>query len=234
VKFVKPPDTPKRNVLLYGPPKTGKTVGAATAPGPILYLNADLPNATWLAHQVQGDKLKELDYEGVATVKELGIAANANQLGDWETVAIDPLNELYTRILREVSGGVISPSLPKYQETQVMVERLCRALCENQQVNFVVVAHDLPVKDEGAGTVERLPASGTTNPALGRKIAGMVDIVGYTAELEVEGETKYMAQLVPAKGRLGGDRFDGLPDYAEIDLAAWFTKTGARPEKEQK
>lgn len=46
LNFVEPLTEAHMNILLYGPPKTGKTVGAATAPGPILYLNADRPNAT--------------------------------------------------------------------------------------------------------------------------------------------------------------------------------------------
>ena len=36
-----PPAPQTYNVLLYGPPKSGKSTAAATAPGPILWLNAE-------------------------------------------------------------------------------------------------------------------------------------------------------------------------------------------------
>lgn len=90
-------------------------------------------------------------------------------------------------------------------------------------VNVVLVAHDLPIKDEANGEVERLPATGTNNPALGRKLMGMVDIVGFTAVVEQsDGTYDYVAQLVNAKGRRGGDRFDVLGPFRKTDLAEWF------------
>jgi len=49
LQLVTPSEDPNTNVLLYGPPKSGKTVAAASAPKPLLYLNADRPNATRFA-----------------------------------------------------------------------------------------------------------------------------------------------------------------------------------------
>jgi hypothetical protein len=65
----------------------------------------------------------------------------------------------------------------------------------------------------------------TNNPALGRRLMGMVDVVGYTAVMEQEGgDYAYVAQLVNAKGRRGGDRFDALGPFREMDLTEWFAE----------
>jgi hypothetical protein len=232
LSFTKPPSAPKRNVLLYGPPKSGKTAGACSAPGPILLLNADLPNATWYAHdrarQAGGQQhLHEIEYAGFATLTDIGFGIERGDLAGpdgrpIETIVVDPINELYRLVLEELSGRAISPTLQTYLATQTHLERFFRALCKAKQYNAVFVAHELPVKDEASGTLERLAATGTTNPALGQKLMGMVDVIGYTAVVEVADKYEYLAQLIDAKGRRGGDRFASLGPVAPIDLAAWF------------
>jgi hypothetical protein len=239
MKLVTPPTGDKRSVLLYGPPKTGKTTGATSAPGPVLLLNADLPNASWFAH-TRRDDLIEVGYESFKDT----LVAIGKALVDHDptfggvtppvvTLVVDPINELYRRVLEELSGRAVSPSLPTYQATNVHVERFCRSLCETRLVNVVFVCHDLPVRDESTEEIERLPATGTTNPALGRRLMGMVDVVGFTAVHEVEGEGfKYMAQLVNAKGRRGGDRFDSLGPFREMDLTEWFAEPLTQTEEQ--
>jgi hypothetical protein len=145
----KPTVPPCRNTFLYGPPKSGKTLALATAPGPIALLNADLENATYLAHQRRGD-LKEFDLtpEGdgdrpmLRTLLELETAANDRRLGPIKTVGVDPIGEVYMRLVREISGNAVSPAITVYQQAGVFTERLCRALCICPDVNAVFVAHD--------------------------------------------------------------------------------------------
>jgi hypothetical protein len=246
MKLVKPEAVPKRSVLLYGPPKTGKTAGAATAPKPALLLNVDLPNASWFAHQRE-EGLYEIGYESFNdTLMVLGQHMKDGDLTfggllpePAETFIIDPVGELYRRMMEDLSGRAVSPSLPTYQAVQVHLERFCRAFCESPLINFVMTAHENPVQDESSGNVEMLLWAGTKSNSLhmSQKLMGMVDVVGYTAVVEKEGGGfEYVAQLVNGKGRRGGDRFDSLLEQGQVaravNLTEWFN-AGAKPEKEK-
>jgi hypothetical protein len=191
-----------------------------TAPGPLALLNADLPNATWYAHATQPG-FQEIEWEGWKTIVELQDGANKGTL-PFKTVVVDPVNELHRLVLEGLAKGAVSPSLPTYQATKVHVERFCRALCKSPYVNAVFTCHEAPVKDESTGTVEKMPASGTTNPDLGQKLMAMVDVIGYCGAVEDEGRTEYRAQLRDGKGRRGGDRFDALGVWRTLDLTEWF------------
>jgi len=212
------------NVLLYGPPKTGKTTAACSAPPGVLLLNMDLPNASRFARSRHPDgAVMEVAFEGMATLIAVSNAI-AQQGTDRmvETVVIDPIGELHRRLLEEASNRAIRPTLNQYGDVGVHIERFCRYLCE-QPVNVVICCHESPVKDETTGALERLPFTGTSNPALGQKLMAMVDVVGYTGVVEqTDGSHSYVAQLINDRGRRGGDRFDVLGDWRTLDLAQWF------------
>lgn len=211
------------NTLLYGPPGTGKTTGAASAPGGTLYLNVDLANATRSARR-RNSGLMEVRYEGLQTLLDIVQAVTSND-GRIDTVVVDPIGELYRRLLMEASGCAARPTLQQYGDTSTHVERFVRSLCEFD-VNVVIVAHETISKDESTGFHERLPFTGTGNPALGAKIMGMVDVIGYTGAVETDGVTKYVAQLVPTEGRRGKDRFDVLGAWREVNLSEWYDLAG--------
>jgi hypothetical protein len=221
---------PHVNVLLYGPPKSGKTAGACSMPGGVLLLNADLPNAAWYAHSQDPEgRIGELQYGGLAMLAEIvtmvqqPVASGAERV--WDTVVVDTVGELYRRLLDEVSDDALRKTLPQYGDAGTYVERFCRALCE-AAINAVFVCHEAPIKNEATGEFESLPLTGTSNPALGQKLMGMVDVIGWTHRFEQEdGTVEYVAQLVTEQGRRGGDRFDVLnegPGYRRLNLAEWM------------
>jgi hypothetical protein len=183
LKLREPPTQTYPNVLLFGAPKTGKTAGACSAPGGVLLLNADLPNAPHYARSRDPDgRIMEVEFEGLSTLADVVIG-----------------------IEQEANGSA-------------------------RMVDTVFVCHEFPVKDEASGQFERLPYTGTTNPALGQKLMGMVDIVGYTGVIERDDGTRtYAAQLFTAAGRRGGDRYDVLGDFRALDLAEWFSRINPTP-----
>lgn len=237
MEFIKPDAATYANVLLYGPPKTGKTTGAATAPGAVLYVNADLRNATKYAHgqDAEGRIMEPLipPFEkGTTPVRDLlrEIMVAARQQPTWDTVVIDPIGELYRRMLEEGSGQAKRPSFDHRQDATTDLERFCRFMCE-APVNFVIVAHEMQADgDDGVSSIPFTGSKTGSQSGIGPKIMGMVDVIAYTAAIEVEGqkEPAYVAQLVPGKGRPAGGRFPELMDEAvrPVNLTEWFELVG--------
>ncbi len=228
LKFAPPPEaTPTINVALIGPPKAGKTTGASSAPGPVLYLNCDLPTATRFARRRHGDNVEEVVFEGLQTLADIAMEV-CNPNTDFKTVVIDPVGELYRQLLEERSKRAIRPSLPEYGDVAVYLERFLRAMCE-APTNAVFVCHDHPVKDEASGETQTFPFTGSTGNGgikLGRQLLGMVDVIGFTGlVINDEGKKEALAQLTSNKGRPGGDRFDvlaGETGMRRLDLSEWI------------
>jgi hypothetical protein len=98
-------------------------------------------------------------------------------------------------------------------------------MCE-APVNFVLVAHDFKLDGDADSPPDYVAWTGTKagSPSMSRKLMGMVDVVGYTGRVESQGDTpdRYVAQLVTANGRPGGDRFNVLGHARDLDLTEWF------------
>ena len=220
-------EAPQINVALVGPPKTGKTAGAASAPGPILYLNAELLNRLRFARRQYGEKLRVVQVQGEQTLID---ATHAIATGEFATVVVDSIGELRTVLLKELASGNAGkmknkPTLDQYGEAQSIIERFCRMLCR-APINVVLVFHSEHVKDDESGEVIHEATTGSSKPKLARTLLGMVDIVGFTGAIpQDEGGFEYVAQLVPAKGRQGGDGFNCLADpktgIRKLDLSEW-------------
>lgn len=217
--------------------KTGKTTAACTAPGTLILVNTDLPNATRFARRRQDPgrilEVKMPQWEKGQTqqvmdlLAEISVMCTSDDRPD--TVVIDPIGELHRRMLEDFSGRAVRPRIDYYGDVSMQVERFCRFMCE-APVNFVIVAHEFAV---GSGElIEKVAFTGTKggSETLSQKLMGMVDIVGYCGSMQVEGgERKYVAQLVQEHGRQGGDRFDviaGENGIADLNLTEWFTKAG--------
>lgn len=246
MKFAKPPSEvpPRPNVLIYGPEKSGKTALATSAGGGTLLFNLDLPNATRYARSRKRDpegRIQELELApwmswedatraGVSRTPLLDLmgevsTAVADPRQDFcEAIAVDPVGELYRRLLEEQSDRTMRPNYDQRMAVITYIERFCRFLCEIPTISAVIVCHELMFDtDEG---IEYLPFVGSKNSSqgnLGQKLRGMVDIVAYTGIIRHEdGEKEYMAQLITEKGRRGGDRYDCLGDMRPANLAEWF------------
>jgi hypothetical protein len=232
------------NVLLFGPPKTGKTTGAASASGLIGFLNTEQPNSTEYAHTLDTDgRIKELviSKDPKPLLSEVMRSCYPKEGEGFDTWVLDTVGELHRRLLVHRSKGAVRPTLDAYGDVAREVEDFCRFMVE-APCNFIVVAHEHPVKDEESGGFRTLPWTGTTNPALAQKLLGMVDIIGYTGAVQVateddKRETLYVSQLVPTQGRPVGvrGRFNVLitPEgYRETNLTEWFELAKLTPKAE--
>lgn len=224
--FVKPGEAiGGLNVFLYGPPKVGKSSGAASAKGPVLYGNGERPNALRFAHSLYGDQLREVRIDSLETLHEFQAVAES---GEFPSVVLDPLTGIHKTLLEEASKRRLNPKLDEYRAVGIHVDRVCRALCD-APCHAVFVTHEVEVEGGDEGRLEKVPAMGTNNPRPANNLMGHVDVIGYCGRRETE-EGKppvYVAQLYDGHGRRGGDRTNLLDDVEVLDLAAWVDK--ARP-----
>jgi hypothetical protein len=227
--FVDAPPAPETfNVLLWGFPKSGKSTAAATAPGPIMWVNAEGPGALGFArktaasrgttiHEVQIGKhdsaAKKLDdvYSHVAHGAEPAIT----------TVVVDTLAKLRERLIAEMVVPGSKNSLQQYGKVADKLGGFVQAL-RDMPVNLVLLAHVDLSDDAEDGRVAR--------PLIGGKltetIPGEVDVVAYASPLKDEDGVRYYGQLVEGRGRSGlGDRSGSLADdrgIRELDLTEWL------------
>ena len=215
------------NIALVGPPKTGKTAGAASAPGPVLYANADLPARMRFARRKFGDKIKPVTVKGLGTLHDIVRAAYS---GEFATVVTDPVGDVYRILVEERFDGKVpetlsKPALNQFRVVQDELRRYCQKLCE-APINSVFVFHELSVQGENDQEVERTADAGPSKPKLAKTILGMVDVIGYTFATQREDGVHYVAQLAPINGRNGGDGFNCLLEEGklarELDLSEWL------------
>lgn len=231
MEFVTPPQDPTINVLLYGPPKTGKSIGAGTSPKGVLYLNADLPTATRQVHLRNSDGSifeplmpEEGEQKLMPLLAEITRAVHDPNQDVIKTVVIDPLGELYRRLLEDFSRRAVRPSLPLYGDAAVQTERFVRKMLK-APVNCIIVAHEWGYEEADSEGMVKGIWTGTKSGSIsmGNKVMGLVDIIGYTALIRNDaGEKLSVAQLFPGKGRQGGDRFDCLGAIRPLNISEWI------------
>ena len=232
-KFVIPREQPFVNVVLYGPEGTGKTVGALSAPGPVLLLNAEGENAAHFARTIYSN-VHEIPLPMSGGAKDLldeALLWLKSPAGEQvKTVVLDSLSEVHGAILRDMAKDPDHPTLPERGDTNTWLERYAMSL-RDLPLNVVIVAHETWTKDDVTGVIERSPYAGTSNVAFGKKFTGpFADIVGYTARVDEDGGTRFMAQLVDGNGRRAKNRGGVLGKFAELNLTEWFALLGGTGE----
>lgn len=219
LEFVEPKDVaPTLNIALFGPGGTGKSVGAASAPGPILYGNAEGETALLYARGLYGDeKIHEVAVSKAADLDALFLHMQGGC--EEQTFVLDTIGETYQRLVEELAGAGGRASLQNYGDVNTKLERFIRAI-RDLPINVVILAHE-QVDDE-EGEVTRRPLTG--GKKLPEKLVAMMDVVGYTAVVPATDDepAKYVAQLVEAKGRRAKDRSGALGVTRPIDLSDWI------------
>lgn len=203
------------NVLLYGPAGAGKSTAAASAPGPVMFINLEGPNALHFARKTAraadteilevrvdwGDDPRAYFREAFAAAKERNV----------NTIVIDTLGKLRDGIAFSIGGE--SPSLPQWGQVGKAMTTILREL-RDSDMNTVLICHERVLdSDAGDRIVEPLVGGKTTTEAMAE-----VDVIAYCGAVRDENGTRYLAQLVESKGRRAKDRSGALGDVVELDL----------------
>lgn len=208
---------PKTNTLLFGPPKRGKSTGAATAPGPILFLNAEPPNALDFPRSINPEgHIREWPLLGHQSLSDAWLYLKDG--GDGErTVVLDTVGELW-RVLVEEKAPVNRPTLQQFGDAGTEIERFCRYLTRDCPMNVVLVCHE-QYMDAPGGKMLMPQTGGQKNPMI---LCSMVDVVGYVTVVEERDKPpRYVAEVVPAPGRYAGHRNGILGQRIDLNIPDW-------------
>jgi AAA domain len=248
LEFIEPKPWPWLSVLLYGPIGEGKSTAAASAPGPIVYCNADGPGALLSARKRHaGTEILELPIDGRRPLNELYVALRDNELEGVQTVVLDSLGRIYDVVLNDIAGldergKQRKPSLPNRDDANTYIERYVLSLLE-MPVHLALVAHDNAVvvtgsEEHGTAEVELFPFTGVGNAKLARKLMRPLHVVAYCGRRMVRNDDgtereQFLGQVIKAGGRHAKDRTDVIGaradgdvprGFAELDLTAWVER----------
>lgn len=220
-------------VVLWASPGQGKSVVAASAPGPVLVLSADRPSAYLYARKhYAGKEIRETRYEGPES-----LAAVYRYLRDHPEVksfVLDPFTNVYDGLVDAAPAG--REGDPDWQWVNKKLFGFVRSL-RSFDVNVVIVAHE-KLSDGKKGDGKLYPALG--GPALINKILAEVDICAYVElHRDEAGNVTNVAQLQPrdnlvckesaSAGALGPRRIADLTRWFEIAAAALKPDTSDLP-----
>lgn len=213
--------------LLYGPPGTGKTVAACSAPGPILYVNAEGPDALTYSRKLHGDeKIHEVAFVDKQTLVDVYVHLRSGEGGE-QTVVVDSVGEVYRILLEEIGGD--RATLQNYGDVNTLIERFCRSL-RDLPIHVVLVAHEEIADVEGE--IVRRPVTG--GKKLPEILMAMMSVVAYCGVVPEADNTPrhYVGQLLQANGRRAKDRSDTLGKSRNLDLDEWIITMRGEPTSE--
>jgi hypothetical protein len=222
--FVDPAETDARHrIVLWAAPGEGKSVGAASAPAPILVISADRPGAYRYARRHHhGKEIREVRYQGPETLED--VYRYLRDGSDVRTVILDPFQTIYDNLVD--TGAKNRDGEPNWQAVNKKILGFLYSLREFD-VNVVIVAHE-KLNDGKKGDGKLYPAVG--GPALINKVLAESDIVAHVERVEGQGgEVRYEAQLQPNGFLVCKDATGyGLGDRRPLDLTEWLSH-GASP-----
>lgn len=221
--FVDPDDTENTyRVVLWAAPGQGKSVAAASAPGPLLVLSADRPTAYRFARKHHGhtrDTLREVRYQGPETLEE--VYKYLREHDEVSTVVIDPVSNVVDQ-LADVAPAARDGG-PDYQWVNKKVLGFIKSL-RSFDINVVLVAHE-KLNDGKGGDNKLYPALG--GPSLINKLLAEMDIVAHVERVPrpTDDDPKaalWIGQMQPRDNIVTKDGTDALGDRRIADLSRWF------------
>lgn len=218
--------------LLYSGPGVGKSTGAiATAPGPVLVVNAEKRSAVRYGYrlaQERGTRVDVLPLTGAQTLREVLLALRADAGKTWRTVVLDPVSEVYRRLVDESSGGGSAmPGIQDYGIAGTTITRFVDEVAALDTVTLILVTHEI-LTDGPDGPLLMPECGGNKLPGV---LTRMVDHVGYVGVVAGEdgAAPRWVVQFAPGRGRHAKTRDGLLKPVEPYDVAAWVAALEGAP-----
>lgn len=211
-------------VVLWAAGGQGKSVMAASAPGPIVVLSADRPGAYRFARKHHAGKdIREVRFQGSQTLA-LVFKYLRDDAHDVRTLIIDPWGNIYDRLIDEEARGK-DPEVEVYSRVNKKMMAFLKAL-RDLPIHVVIVAHE-KLNDGKKGDGKMYPALG--GASLINKVVAEVDIIAHVerAPGETQAQDVWGAQLQPRGNLVTKDSTGALGDRRIGDLTEWFTAASA-------
>lgn len=220
--FVDPAETVATyRVLLWAAPGAGKSVAAASAPGPILVLSADRPSAYKFARKHHAGKdIREVRYIDHTTLDAVYDYLRSDAGQDIRTLIVDPVSNIYDQL---VDTATLRPDGdPNYQAVNKKVLGFIKAL-RKFDINVVLIAHE-KLNDGKKGDGKLYPSVG--GPSLITKVLAEMDIVAHIERVvrtvdDVETQ-QWIGQIQPRDNIVCKDSTAALGERRIADLTRWF------------
>lgn len=232
--FVDPSETEDTyRVVLWAASGQGKSVVAASAPGPILVLTADRPLAYKFPRKHNaGTEIRERRYAGPDDLEAVYLYLREHP--EIKTVVIDPWTNVYDSLVDAAPAG--REGDPDWNWVNKKLFGFVKSL-RRFDVHLVIVAHE-KLNDGKKGDNKLYPALG--GPSLINKILGEVDICAYIElHRDEQGKVSNVGQLQPrgnlvckesaSGGVLGPRRIANLTRWFEVASAALAPDTNDIP-----
>lgn len=203
---------PKVHLLLYGDGGVGKTTFAATAPRPVM---ADCEGGT----KYFGLRGIPMDVARIEAWPDMPAFYEAVKQSDYETVIIDPLNELMEKLLVHLKAQPNSkliqrdgnPTMAGWGWLKQNMRQLLKSFRDLDK-HLILITHVAEDRDD-----ERLIKRPAMMTKLAQEVVNMVDIVAYMRVAKTEsGEIKRLLMVQPESDRyVAKDRTGRLGEIIE-------------------
>jgi hypothetical protein len=229
IEFVDPQEMDGTyRVVLWAAPGQGKSVAAASAPGPILVLSADRPSAYKFARKHHAPKeIREVRYRDASTLDEVYRYLTSEEGQDVKTLVVDPISNIYDQLVD--TAPLRGDGDVDYQRVNKKLLGFVKEL-RRFDINVVLVAHE-KLNDGKKGDGKLYPALG--GPALINKLLAEMDLVAHierhvrAGDDGEEQEVRWVGQLQPRDNLVCKESTGALGDRRIADLSRWFEVASA-------
>lgn len=226
--FEDAPEAPVEHVNfgLYGRPGVGKSSAAVTAPGPILYVNAEGSNALAFPRKIAAERgavIAEVRLDERSDVAEVLRGVVAHVRGGHEpvvqTVVVDTVGKIRDLLASHMVDQASKKSMQQWQAVTKIIRGFVQTL-RDEPVNLVLLAHEDRVESDDAPTEIRPGFGG----ALAEQLTRELDVLAYLGRVPAteDAPEQFVGQLAPANQRIAKDRSNGLGRTRPVDLSEWI------------